>query len=294
MRLQKYIIDESRMERRMLEEFRDFFPKFYKDCKKFLDDWEKSGAKTFLNRNTHEATDFYLIKKSHVDSHRNPMDTPRELHDYLNEIFKRKFGWNVRNGVFTSGKYLDSQYGSNQYIFFPIGNYKFVYSPKIEDLYSYFEDYDLVVPPVNYYEARDAWEHEYGEDYDGTWYYKNKDTGLNDIDAALADLKADGIEAERYDLEWIPAVEWEDFLEDLRNNAKESHEDAVEAAIKDANYTDKNLKNAINSENEVIFNCKRYYLIRNRYEDLIKKFLNIRKHYKNPKQLTLFDIEELL
>lgn len=82
----------------------------------------------------------FIKKKTRIG--RAPMSTPVGTHNMLNALFNKMFGWKVRSdGVFTYGHegFLYSHY------FFPIGKFKFVYSPKVKDLYDYLIElkYDL-------------------------------------------------------------------------------------------------------------------------------------------------------
>lgn len=66
---------------------------------------------------------------------RVPVDTPRILHDALNQSFKRNFGFPFRNGVFASGSYEDARYYGNVYAVFPIGEPRYIWSKEIGDLF---------------------------------------------------------------------------------------------------------------------------------------------------------------
>ena len=74
----------------------------------------------------------FIKKKTRKD--RKPLSTPLNVHKMLDTLFVKRFGWKVRSqGVFTYGVegFLYSHY------MFPIGNFKFVYSPKVKDLWDY-------------------------------------------------------------------------------------------------------------------------------------------------------------
>jgi hypothetical protein len=66
---------------------------------------------------------------------RVPVDTPRVLHDALNQSFKRAFGFPYRNGVFASSSYDDARYYGPVYAVFPIGELHYIWSKQISDLY---------------------------------------------------------------------------------------------------------------------------------------------------------------
>ena len=81
------------------------------------------------------------ILKIQTRKDRKPLGTELDLHKSLNKFFKKKFGWNVRSeGTFVSGKVSEVEQYGKPYIFFPIKQYKYVWSPEINDLTLYLED----------------------------------------------------------------------------------------------------------------------------------------------------------
>lgn len=71
-----------------------------------------------------------------VRTDRMPFDTPTEFHEMFNKDFKKKFGWAARSeGLFISGSEdLAESYGP-LYMIWPIGNYKYIWSKKVTDLF---------------------------------------------------------------------------------------------------------------------------------------------------------------
>lgn len=88
--------------------------------------------------------DGYMKFKPYTD--RLPKDTSKEISDRIDEEFNEKFGWLPRSsGVFTTSSKINagfrySRYKSEPYIFFPRGDYEYLYNTEIEDLYIYFSD----------------------------------------------------------------------------------------------------------------------------------------------------------
>jgi hypothetical protein len=215
MRLQKYLINDSK------NEDIEWYSKFYKDCKPYITDWVKCRAPNFLYRNVNNSYKSFGIKRSYVDKGRKPADTPLELHNFFNDYFYDKFRWKVRNGVAAIGiPFKSGQYGGEPHLFFPIGNYKFVWSPKIGDLFTHFDSMRMLDPP------------------------DEEDCCFDDSD-------------------------WEEQLEVMRDNYYDSRQHAMD----DLKYTDKNLKRAIESHNEIYFNCKKYYVINMRYGNILEKLI---------------------
>jgi hypothetical protein len=65
---------------------------------------------------------------------RKPVDTPSILSSLIDDLFYHKFGWRVRSsGVFTTPRSLLD--GIGMQLCFIIGNFNFVTSPKVSDLY---------------------------------------------------------------------------------------------------------------------------------------------------------------
>lgn len=108
-----------------------------RDCKPFLDELSKYQSGLPL-RGSLEFIDDYKVYKSRK---RKPRDMSYSITDRLDEMFHKKFGYNLRTeGVFTSkDKYFTESYG-NSYLFFPIGEYKYFWNEDIEDLYTEIHD----------------------------------------------------------------------------------------------------------------------------------------------------------
>lgn len=85
--------------------------------------------------------DIDSIEKITPRTNRIPRNTGFNTHKLLDELFLKKFGWKARSeGVFVSGN-KDEAYGYGEvYLFFPIGDYKYIWSPVVEDLYLNLDD----------------------------------------------------------------------------------------------------------------------------------------------------------
>jgi len=100
------------------------------------------------------------IKTFQALEKRKPRNTQKYLHDIMNRLSKKKFGWEIRNGVFaTHDKSEASRYettgtawanridGDNMgttNIFLPIGDFDFVYNEDINDFTDYIYDQRMV------------------------------------------------------------------------------------------------------------------------------------------------------
>jgi len=106
-----------------------------KECKWFF---KEKLTNKFLYRGTISIIDDY--KKIIPRKKRMPKDTPIHIHNFMNKVFTKKFGWPGRNGVFATSK--ASVAGGHSptvkaYLFFPVGKYKYIWSPKTDDFYMY-------------------------------------------------------------------------------------------------------------------------------------------------------------
>ena len=125
MRLQTYINEE--------ELYTKYIPKMKKDCAKFIKDIR--GAKGSLIRTDNKKQD-WNISYNKTREIRKPTDTPKKLNNKIDKLFKKKFGWNARtkNVVFCWGR-SRKLIGRNARYVFPVGNYKYLWSTQVDDLY---------------------------------------------------------------------------------------------------------------------------------------------------------------
>jgi len=71
-----------------------------------------------------------------VRKNRRPKDTGIEYHNLFNNSFFKLFGWKPRSeGLFVSGEVWSTKSYGDTYIIFPMGDFKFIYSPNVIDLY---------------------------------------------------------------------------------------------------------------------------------------------------------------
>jgi hypothetical protein len=195
--------------------------------KKFITELKNSGK--FLYRGIPKNTKNIHKIKPRID--RKPKDMQQIHHDSFNEEFKKKFGWNVRSeGVFVSSNLAEiKQYGET-YLFFPIGEYKFVWSPKIEDLFSYITD-ELIDSSFTFKEL-----YNYDPDYALDHYMDIKSYYNKKSEKERQKIKDD--------FGKIILIDYYDDIKKIVNT-----------------YKNNNLYDAILSANEVAFKCNLYYLV---------------------------------
>jgi len=96
--------------------------------KKFISLLKKNGE--FFTREL--SYDIDNIRKYNTRTDRSPVDTDIEIHNYFNNGLYKKFGWKPRSeGVFV----WNVEINEYAYLFFPIGDFKYIYSPEVKDLY---------------------------------------------------------------------------------------------------------------------------------------------------------------
>lgn len=95
-----------------------------------------ANSNNFLFRGISSFNKVSTFDKFKSISDREPVDTPKQIHDMIDRALYKKFGWKPRSeGVFTTGSYSDAHGYGRTYIFFPIGDYEFVWSTTIKDCY---------------------------------------------------------------------------------------------------------------------------------------------------------------
>jgi hypothetical protein len=108
----------------------------WRDCKPFLNEHFKSKTSMGLLYRGSSSKSVKDIRKINVRKNREPRDVNILIHNIFNDLFQEKFGWKARSeGVFVvANKKYSSIYGKS-HIFFPIGNYEYLWNPDITDLF---------------------------------------------------------------------------------------------------------------------------------------------------------------
>lgn len=110
-----------------------------KDCKPFLK--EKKGRVLYRGTRSYEDIEIKVRRKD-----RRPSNTPEFISKEIDKLFQKKFGWKPRaQGIFASGdRYATRIYGEC-HLFFPIGDYRYIWSKEVKDFYrdEYVDDYVL-------------------------------------------------------------------------------------------------------------------------------------------------------
>lgn len=119
------------------DERQEFIKRVKHDCQPFLNAKHPSEV---IYRGINAAKDYLFDKK--VRKNRLPSNTPLDIHHVINEWFKKEFGYPYRSsGLFVTGSLaIAGIYGLDIYLVYPVEQFKFVWSPEINDLYSTIAD----------------------------------------------------------------------------------------------------------------------------------------------------------
>ena len=103
------------------------------NCKPYL--LAKGNYNGQLFRGQYDIDKNFFIGK--VRKNREPERTELQLHFLLDKAFLKIFGWKARSqGLFVSGDWGTAATYGDPYVIFPIGEFKFVWSPDYADLYT--------------------------------------------------------------------------------------------------------------------------------------------------------------
>jgi hypothetical protein len=119
------------------------------NCKPYIEILKKCEKGRLLVRGSKHQKDSIKEYKKNVEV-RKPLNMPIEIHNTLNLKFEAEFGWKIRNGIFCFGfnilnsNPIDLGYGEN-HMFFPKGEFDFVYEQNAFDLYDYLSINELSI-----------------------------------------------------------------------------------------------------------------------------------------------------
>ena len=126
MKLQNYIVEEEKG-------LAHYIPKIQAECKPFLKDI-KNAAGTLFRDDTKNRNKPVWKKTTRMD--RAPLDSSLDFHKQADDLFLKKFGWKARSqGLFCWPLPFKSSFLANKWMVFPAGNYKYLWSPAISDLW---------------------------------------------------------------------------------------------------------------------------------------------------------------
>lgn len=243
-----------------------------KNCQPFLKEIKQHNIKKFIYRGTNKK--IIDIEKIIPRKNRKPKDMSPNLQKIFDEFFYKKFRWKPRSeGVFTIGdiKSIRGVYGI-PYIFVPIGEYKYLWSPDVDDLYEEI-DYEDYSDEFDDFNLEDDWENRYGEEENGTWEYDGKPLNIRDKQEAIEYIENEIDENfNPSKLKWIPEKSYEEFYNEIKEEFEEKKEYLIKNLV-DSYLDTELLRKAINKKHEIMFKCDSYYLINRKHEDFLKTFM---------------------
>ena len=74
---------------------------------------------------------------------RKPLDNREVVHQGLNDVFKERFGEEFRNSLFATGDITEASNYGNVYYIFPIGEFSYLWSPDVYDIYGEWLEMEL-------------------------------------------------------------------------------------------------------------------------------------------------------
>ena len=124
-----------KLEQLLLEELSDdeILEILERDCQQFLE----SCDNRFLYRGSKTESKEKTLHKVKTRKDRAPRDMNGNTHVLIDNYFEKKYGIRYRSAsVFTTGSKENAEDYGSAYAVFPIGEFSFIWSPNVVDLYS--------------------------------------------------------------------------------------------------------------------------------------------------------------
>ena len=104
------------------------------NCGEYIKAAKHTGMFLYRGSKTNSYEDVsYIVPRTN----REPKSSSIEFHDFCDKYFLKKFGWAARSGgVFAKTGHISRIYGT-PYLFFPVDGFKFIWSPKVSDLFGF-------------------------------------------------------------------------------------------------------------------------------------------------------------
>ena len=246
-----------------------------KDCRKFIN--EIKPTKHFVYRGSHRLREKNVIMRVVPRTNRRPSDLHIELHNKINQALYDKFGWWPRTeGVFATFDYdIARGYGSQTCSFWPIGNYEYIYSQTIDDIFSEFSGDNYESLEDSEHGFKDDYWHKFDEGGKGHWEYDGEDLETNDRSDAIEKAKEIDINNDKPGtltlsaLEWVPEETEDEYVSRNMNNIEDELDDKIDDMIH--TYKNKHFVETLNYDKpvEIMFKCKAYYLIHKEFDSFL-------------------------
>lgn len=128
MKFSKYIVESSGK-----TPFSEILDALLKNCAPFMKEFSRGFNGKFLYSGRDDKRDWFI---KDVRSDREPKDMAETVHQVLDDTFNKKFGFRARsNVIFVTGRWAVAVGYGTDYSIFPIGQYKYIYSKSVKDMY---------------------------------------------------------------------------------------------------------------------------------------------------------------
>jgi hypothetical protein len=282
MRLAKRIIED-------INSYESLMATLRKDCSKFIE--EMHGARRFFWRGTTaDGNELVVTRKPRLED-RRPLNTAPEIHDMMNKAFQEKYGWKVRNGIFVTNLAIDAKSYGTPRIFFPKGDYTYLWSPDVSDLYVQMSKYDSLFDEDDRKQNWRTFQRSQINAKEGVWSatYNSKKFEGPRIDDILDDFEKKNPELttrqdHQYDwkeevwycrivndvgqqvaaVKFTPKVSKARWMKDMKAKFDVKFKEWIDS------YRDYDLRLALNIGHEVTFKCDEFYLVHQRAKEAIE------------------------
>ncbi len=161
MRFKQFINEESKSAEEIAAQIE-------RDCKSYLDYIRAftNGSTYWLKRGINKKPDAPYFKAP-VNKNRTPTDTSSKIHRILDYNLKELYGEKFRSeSIFCSTKIGTASSYGYPYFVFPVGEWKYCWSPIVADAYSFFDNHKHDTSP----EGLDKIERALGQKYSDSSY----------------------------------------------------------------------------------------------------------------------------
>jgi hypothetical protein len=131
-RLYNYLTEDTE-----LEDIKDdLLTGLERDCREYKKAVKGADFKYFLYSGRRSDAPDYSIRVPRTD--RRPKDMDIQFHTLFDDIFNDVFGWKARSeGLFVTSEFRVAMSYGNPYIVIPFDGFKFIWSPRISDLFNW-------------------------------------------------------------------------------------------------------------------------------------------------------------
>lgn len=127
--------DMTEYNRQMVAQAKPIAQTIIQNCQPYLKQLSNRPDLYKLYRGlNHEINPF--VKNTARLMDREPKNSPQEMHDAMNVWYTEHYNHPYRNGVFVTGSQREANIYGPVFIFFPIGNFEFLWNKDIEDVYT--------------------------------------------------------------------------------------------------------------------------------------------------------------